>query len=151
MNIRLDDLSGADVQALLQDHLDQMESTAPPESRHALDLTGLKQPDVSFYALRIEDQLAGCGAIKQIDETHGELKSMKTASKYLRQGVGAQMLSFLIEEGKRTGLTRLSLETGSMSYFEPAHALYKKYGFVECPPFGDYQDDPMSFFMTLAL
>ena len=137
--------------ALLQDHLDQMAGTAPPESRHALDLTGLQQPSVHFYAAWSGESVAGCGAFKQLDAHHAEVKSMKTSTEFLRQGIARAMLNHLVAEAKQRGITRLSLETGSMSFFDPARALYAGYGFVECAPFGDYKLDPNSVFMTLTL
>ncbi len=133
---------------LLQDHLDQMAGTAPPESRHALDLSGLKQSDVHFYGAWVGDDIAGCGAFKVLDNDHAEVKSMKTATEFLRQGVAGQVLAHLMAEARGLGIKRFSLETGSMGYFEPARAMYQRLGFELCAPFGNYKEDPNSVFMT---
>jgi putative acetyltransferase len=151
MDIRLDDLRHPAVVALLQEHLDWMHRTSPPESVHALDLDALRHDDISFWAVWDGDALAGCGALRELDPGHGEVKSMRTAQTHLRRGVAAAMLDHLLAEAKRRGYARLSLETGSMAYFAPAHALYARAGFVRCAPFGDYIEDPNSVFMTRAL
>lgn len=151
MDIRSDDLSGAEIQSLLREHLDAMERTSPPESRHALDLAGLRQPGVTFWSIWDGDELAGCGALKALDATHAEIKSMRTAASHLRKGVASKMLEYLIAEAHRRGYRRLSLETGSMAYFEPARRLYARFGFEPCAPFGSYVEDPNSVFMTKAL
>lgn len=151
MKIALDDLRGPEIAALLQQHLDEMALHSPPESIHALDLDALRQPDISFWCLWDNSALAGCGALRQLNPQHGEIKSMRTANNYLRRGVAAKLLRHIIEEAKRRGLQRLSLETGSMQAFEPARLMYSKYGFEECEPFADYTPDPYSLFMTRTL
>lgn len=151
LNIRLDDLQGPEIAALLTEHLRDMYATSPPESVHALDLSALRQPAISFWTAWQEGRLAGCGALKQLDTGHGEIKSMRTAQGFHRKGVAMQLLQHILGEARRRGYRRLSLETGSMAYFAPARALYLKAGFVECAPFGDYRSDPNSTFMTLAL
>lgn len=151
MDIRLDNLESSQVLALIREHLAAMEPTAPPESRHALDLTGLKRSDVAFWSIWDGNMLAGIGALKQLSPDHAEIKSMKTATAFLRQGVASSMLQHLIQESKRRGITTLSLETGSMAFFEPARSLYRSFGFTECGPFGSYVDDPNSVFMTLRI
>jgi len=151
MDLRLDDLRHPDVIALLQEHLDWMHRTSPPESVHALDLDALRQPDIAFWTLWDGEALAGCGALRALDATHGEVKSMRTAQTHLRRGVAATMLDHILAEARRRGYARLSLETGSMDYFAPAHALYARAGFRPCAPFGDYVEDPNSVFMTRAL
>ncbi|CAN4279726.1 GNAT family N-acetyltransferase [Pseudoxanthomonas sp. LjRoot125] len=151
MDLRLDDLRHPAVIALLQEHLDWMHRTSPPESVHALDLDALRQPDIAFWTLWDGETLAGCGALRALDATHGEVKSMRTAQTHLRRGVAATMLDHLVAEARRRGYARLSLETGSMAYFAPAHALYARAGFRPCAPFGDYVEDPNSVFMTRAL
>jgi putative acetyltransferase len=145
------DLSDPKVIALLKDHLDQMSGTSPPESRHALDISGLMQSNVYFCVAKVGEEVAGCAAIKRLDAAHGEVKSMKTAEAFLRKGISSQLMQHLIDRARTQGMSRLSLETGSMSYFQPAHAMYKKVGFVECAPFGSYKEDPNSLFMTLAI
>ncbi|KRA44621.1 hypothetical protein ASD72_10785 [Pseudoxanthomonas sp. Root630] len=151
MDLRLDDLRHPAVIALLQEHLDWMHRTSPPGSVHALDLDALRQPDISFWTLWEGESLAGCGALRALDATHGEVKSMRTAQTHLRRGVAASMLDHLLAEARRRGYVRLSLETGSMAYFAPARALYARAGFTPCAPFGDYVEDPNSVFMSRAL
>jgi putative acetyltransferase len=149
--IRVDDLRGPTVIALLREHLRCMREVSPPESVHALDLEELRKPDITFWTVWNGSDLAGCGALKELDSAHGEIKSMRTAYAYQRKGVAAQMLRYLMEEAKRRGYGRLSLETGSMEYFEPARRLYARFGFTPCAPFGSYAEDPNSVFMTRML
>jgi putative acetyltransferase len=149
--IKLDDVSGPEIQALLREHLEFAAQHSPPESIHALDVAGLKQPDISFWTAWKDAELLGCGALKQLDDGHGEIKSMRTSSRHLRKGVASQVLSHLIAEARHRGYTRLSLETGSMAAFAPARALYSRFGFLQCEPFANYVEDPYSVFMTLEL
>lgn len=151
MEIRPDDLSGPEIHALLREHLRNMAELSPPESIHALDLDALRQPGISFWTVWEQDRLLGCGALRELDREHGEIKSMRTADAHRRKGVAAHMLQHLLAEASRRGYRRLSLETGSMAGFAPARALYARHGFVECAPFADYAEDPNSVFMTLAL
>ena len=151
MDIRLDNLESPQVIALIREHIASMEPTAPPESRHALDLSGLRHSDISFWSIWDGDVLAGIGALKRLSPDHAEIKSMKTAAPYLRKGVASNMLNHIIGEAQRCGYQHLSLETGSMAFFEPARKLYALFGFVECGPFGSYVEDPNSVFMTKAL
>jgi putative acetyltransferase len=146
-----DDLSGADIRALLEVHFAGMLANSPAESCHFLDFDGLNAPDVTFWSIHRDSELAGCGALKMLDAAHGEIKSMRTAEAFLRQGVAAHMLDHILGEARARGLDRLSLETGSSGAFEPAIALYQRYGFEECAPFADYKPDPFSIFMTRAL
>lgn len=150
LRIRRDDLRGPEIQALLEEHLQHMRAVSPPESVHALDLDKLRQPAITFWTVWSGASLAGCGALKQIDAQHGEIKSMRTAQAHRRAGVARAMLAHIIEEARRRGYARLSLETGSQDAFEPARQLYARFGFVECPPFEGYTDDPNSVFMTRA-
>lgn len=149
--IRQDDLSGPEIAALLAEHLRDMNAVSPPESKHALDLEGLRKPDITFWTLYEGDKLAGCGALKALGEGHGEVKSMRTSSAFRRRGVAARLLQHIIGEAERRRYRRLSLETGSMAYFEPARELYARFGFVPCGPFADYKEDPNSVFMTKDL
>ena len=149
--IKLDDLSGKDIFCLLEEHMQDMRATSPIESVHALDLEALKEPTVQFWTIWDDQALAGCGALKKINEQHAEIKSMRTSSHYKKQGVASNMLMHIIEQAKESGFSRLSLETGSMDYFLAAHGLYLKHGFEFCGPFADYQDDPNSKFMSLDL
>lgn len=151
MQIKQDALMEEQVIQLIEIHLSGMEHTAPPESRHALDLSALKQPEITFWSVWDGNNLAGIGALKQLDQTHGEIKSMRTAQAYLRQGVAAQLLTHIIEQAVIRGYQRVSLETGSMDYFKPASQLYCSHGFVACEPFAQYQPDPNSLFMTKVL
>jgi putative acetyltransferase len=151
MEIRLDDLSGQQVHALLAEHLASMRSISPPESVHALDLDGLRRAEVSFWTAWHGDELLGCGALKQIDVRHGEVKSMRTALAHRRSGVARAILEFIIVEARRRGYARLSLETGSQPEFIPAHTLYARFGFTPCAPFEGYIADPNSVFMSKAL
>lgn len=136
---------------LLDEHLSGMAEHSPPDSIHALDLAGLEAADITFWTVWNGGELLGCGALKELDPSHGEIKSMRTAAAHLRRGVGRALLTHIIEESVRRGYGRLSLETGSGEAFEPAHALYRKFGFDYCGPFADYRDDPFSRFMTIAL
>lgn len=151
MRIIEDDLSGTEVAELLAEHLDGMARHSPQDSMHALDLAGLQAPDITFWTAWDDSELLGCGALKELDASHGEIKSMRTANAHLGQGVATTILSHLINEANRRSYSRLSLETGSGPVFDPAHSLYKKFGFDYCGPFGDYRDDPFSRFMTLRL
>jgi len=148
MKIKIDDLSGPEVIELIREHLEGMALHSPPESRHALNLDGLKKPEITFWSAWEQEELAGCGALKELDNLHGEIKSMRTATSHLRKGVARRMLAYIIEEAKRRGYQRLSLETGSMDAFEPARRLYESFGFQYCGPFSDYKEDPNSVFMT---
>jgi len=151
MEIRLDDVSGPEVIALIGEHLQDMFEASPPESVHALNLDGLRQPHITFWSVWDDGALVGCGALKELDQEHGEVKSMRTASAHRRKGVARAMLAHIVEEARRRGYRRLSLETGSMDAFAPARKLYESFGFEYCGPFGDYVDDPNSAFMTKAL
>lgn len=151
MKIILDDLKGPEIAALLTEHLEDMRATSPPESVHALDLDGLHQPNIRFWTLWDGRNLAGCGALKWLDAEHAEIKSMRTAATYKQQGVASQILQHLINDAKAAGVQRLSLETGSMAFFQPARNLYAKFGFELCGPFADYMLDPNSLFMTKKL
>src|SRR5688572_18331095 len=120
MDIRTDDLTSPAVIELLAEHLRSMHAQSPPESVHALDLAGLKQPGIRFWAAWEGAELLGCGALRELDAKHAEIKSMRTARRHLRRGVAAAMLAHLITEAHRRGYRRLSLETGSMAAFAPA-------------------------------
>lgn len=151
MLIRVDDLRGPEIAELLAEHIRDMRATSPPESKHALDLDGLRQPDITFWTLWDGSQLAGCGALKELSPSHGEIKSMRTAPQFRRKGIGARVLAHIIDEAERRGYERLSLETGSMPFFAPARQLYASFGFDLCPPFANYKLDPNSVFMTKVL
>jgi len=148
MQIRVDDLASPQVIGLLQTHLQNMALHSPPESVHALDLAGLRRPEITFWGVWQGDELMGCGAIRELDSRHGEIKSMRTATSHLRKGVAARLLHHILEVADRRCYERLSLETGSMAAFAPARNLYARFGFEPCGPFSDYVEDPYSVFMT---
>src|SRR5450432_2219657 len=138
MDIRTDSINDPVVIDLLEEHLRCMARVSPPESIHALNLDGLRKSDVTFWTIWNGDELAGCGALKELDSQHGEIKSMRTAYAHQGKGVAKLMLQHLVREAKKRGYRRLSLETGSMDYFEPARRLYAGFGFEFCKPFGSY-------------
>ena len=148
MHIRLDDLTSSDIIQLLREHLQGVAQHSPPESIHALDLDGLRQPGITFWSVWNDGQLMGCGALKEFDYQHGEIKSMRTSATHLRKGVAARLMQHILAEAEHRGYERVSLETGSMEGFAPARRLYARFGFVMCGPFGDYVEDPNSVFMT---
>ncbi len=151
MKIKVDDLHGPEIAALLTEHLECMARVSPKKSRHALDLDGLRMPDITFWTAWDGTELAGCGALRELNATHGEIKSMRTARAFLRRGVAWEVLRHIVAEARRRDYRRLSLETGAMEYFVPAHRLYHKFGFRTCAPFAGHVEDPNSVFMTLSL
>ena len=151
MKIEIDDLSRAAVHALLNEHLQSMHALSPRESVHALDLERLRAPSITFWSAWQDGQLLGCGALKELGPTHGEVKSMRTPSARRRSGAGRAILTHIIEVAQARGYQSLSLETGAVDAFKPAQTLYESAGFVRCGPFSDYPEDPFSVFMTLRL
>jgi putative acetyltransferase len=151
VRIELDDLSRDEVHALLREHLGDMYELSPPESVHALDLTKLRASDVTFWTIWEDSLLLGCGALKELDSTHGEVKSMRTPKALRRRGAARAILTHIVAEARKRGYRRLSLETGSHQAFTPAQNLYETFGFIYCGPFADYKDDPNSVFMSLEL
>ena len=151
MTIEVDDLSRPEIHALLREHLRSMHVLSPPESVHALDVDKLRQPGITFWAAWDGPLLLGCGALKQLDPTHGEIKSTRTPDAHRRKGAGRALLAHILNTARSRGYGRLSLETGSGEAFTPAHRLYKSFGFSYCGPFGEYAEDPNSVFLTLAL
>ena len=149
--IREDDLTGPEIAALLQLHLDEMYQWSPPESVHAMPMERLRAPDVTFYSAWNGGELAACGAIKHLSADHGELKSMRADPAWRGKGAGKAMLLHLIAEARERGYSRLSLETGPTEQFEPARQLYLNHGFALCGPFSDYPNDAFSVFMTRTL
>jgi putative acetyltransferase len=143
-----DDLTGVEIGALLQLHLDEMHRWSPPESVHALPVERLRAPDVTFFSAWYGERLAACGAIKQLGDDHGELKSMRAHPDFRGRGSGQAILDALIATAHARGYARVSLETGATEDFAPAHRLYLANGFADCGPFGDYSNDPFSRFMT---
>ena len=151
LRIVADDLSGADIAALIRLHFDEMHQWSPEDSCHVMTVERLRSPDVSFFSAWDGAALAGCGALKAIDPSHGEIKSMRAAPAYRGKGLGRAILLHLMAEARARGYARLSLETGAPAPFEPARRLYAAHGFVVCAPFGDYRPDPNSVFMTREL
>ena len=148
MKIIVDDLSGPEIAAFLDEHVQQMRAITPLESKYALDLDALRTPDITFWSMRDADLVVGCGALKRLDPNHAEVKSMRTSPLRQRSGIASRLLEHIITEAQRMGFTRLSLETGTDAFFAPARRLYEKYAFTYCAPFADYQPSPHNTFMT---
>jgi putative acetyltransferase len=152
VRIVVDDLTGPQIAAFLTEHVEQMRAITPLESKYALDLDGLRTPEITFWSVLDDgDTLVGCAALKRLDPDHAELKSMRTAPNRTRSGIASLLLRHLITEATRMGFTRLSLETGTADFFHPARTLYEKFGFTYCEPFADYQPSPHNTFMTRTL
>jgi len=149
--IAVEDPSGPEVAAFLGEHLADMHATSPPESVHALDVEALRGELVTFWTVRDGSVLLGCGALKEIATSHGEIKSMRTTAAARGRGVGAAMLAHIVATAQERGYARLSLETGTQEYFAPARRLYLRHGFVACGPFADYTLDPNSAYFTREL
>jgi putative acetyltransferase len=151
VRIVVDDLTGPQIARFLEEHVTEMLSISPPESKHALDLEALRAPEVTFWSVLDGGTVVGCGALKRLDASHAEVKSMRTAVARKRSGIASLVLGHIIAEARRMGFARLSLETGSADFFAPARKLYEKFGFTYCEPFADYRPDPLSVFLTRAL
>ncbi len=151
IDIRLDDLSSEESQSIVREHMAGMLANTPIESVHALPLDKLRQPNIAFWTAWAGSELCGCGALKTLNRQHGEVKTMRTREKFLRQGVGQAVLSLIINHASNKGMNRLSLETGSANSFQASRSMYLKNGFEFCGPFSDYKLDPHSVFMTKQL
>lgn len=151
MVIRIGELRHKEIISLLQEHHEDMLLHSPPESVHALDISALEAPNITFWSLWLDNTLAGVGALKEIDTTHGEIKSMRTSTNYLRKGIAGKLLDHIINQANIRSYKKLSLETGTMDAFLPAQKLYQRFGFEVCEPFDDYKEDPYSMFMTKTL
>jgi len=151
IRIETGDLDALDVRTLIGAHHAETRGMAPPGSSHSLDIDALRQPRISLWVLRVEEALAGCAALLELDGAHAEIKSMRTAAEFRRRGVARRLLQHLIGEARSRGYARLSLDTGSGEYFAAARALYRNAGFVDCGPFANYREDPYKVFMTLEL
>jgi putative acetyltransferase len=149
--IAIDDPRADEVRALLERHLAFASSHSPPEDVHAFDVDALLDPDVTFVSCRLDGEVLGVAALKRLDDKHAELKSMHTAAQARGRGVGRALLDHLLGVARRRDLTRVSLETGTVAAFAPAHSLYARAGFTPCGPFGGYRESPNSTFMTLIL
>lgn len=143
------------VRAVLHEHVARARAETARGSAHALDLAGLRAADVTFWSAWLDDDrealtatVAGVGALRQLSGDHGEVKSMYAVESFRGRGIGGALLRHILAEAASRGMTRVSLETGAWAYFAPARALYARHGFVPCPPFGDYEADPNSVFMT---
>ena len=151
IQIRIDDLSGPEIAALIEVHSRTMLSLSPAESCHYLPLDGLKQPSVTVWSMWEDAALLGCGALQDLGCGTGEIKSMHTVQAARGRGLGRRMLEHILAEAKARGYSALYLETGSMAGFLPARRLYEAYGFTYCAPFGAYRLDPNSVYMHLTL
>jgi len=151
MEIRTDDLRGPEIKALLEAHLDHMRSITPPESVYALDLDKLRVPEITFWTVWDGDDLVGCGALRELDPAHGEIKSMHTVASLRGRGIGRLLLEHILKTAQERGYRRLSLETGASQHFIAARTLYERFGFAPTGPFGDYTLDPHSAYMTREL
>lgn len=149
--VKQDDLSGPEIQQLLREHLAGMHASSPPGTVFALPLEGLRQPDVTLWSVWQGDELCACGALKELDARHGEVKSMRTRPQFLRKGAASAVLEQILHKAKHRGYARVSLETGTGPAFAAAHALYGRFGFVPCGAFPPYESNPFSTFMTRVL
>ncbi|WP_320175120.1 GNAT family N-acetyltransferase [Maridesulfovibrio sp.] len=128
-----------------------MINITPPGCVHALDLEALRRPEITFWSVWYKEELLGCVALKELDQYHAEIKSMRTATIHQGKGVASYLLRFIINEARRRDYKQLNLETGSYEAFEPARKLYEKFGFTYCGPFADYKKNANSTFMSLDL
>ena len=151
MDIKVDDLTGSEIAELLREHLQNMAQHSPPESIHALDLEALRTPEITFWSVWSKTELLGCGALKELNPQHGEIKSMRTIALHRGKGVAATLLKHILAAAKNRKYQRVSLETGSMDAFVPARNLYERFGFKKCGPFAYYVEDPYSVYMTKEL
>lgn len=151
MRIAVDDLTDPRVIALLESHVAEMLDNSPEDSMHALDLDGLRKPEMTVWSVWDGDELAGCGALKELDATHGEIKSMRTVAAQQGRGLAGLLLRHIMAEAQSRGYERLSLETGAADFYLPAVRLYERHGFEHCGPFADYAADPHSVFMTKSI
>lgn len=151
MQIISGDFENPKVKTLLRRHLEGMHANSPPGHVFALDWSALQKPDINFYTAWDGKELLGCGALKDLGNRTGEIKSMRTADDHLRKGVAAGILDHIIAVARQRGLTRLSLETGSGAAFDPALAMYRKRGFTDGSAFGDYEKSDFNQFLHLDL
>ena len=149
--VRIDDLTAPEVHALIAEHRAEMRGNSPADHAHALAIDGLRAPDITFFTAWQQDRLAGCGALRELDATCGEVKSMRTRAGFLRQGVGQAVLDTIVATARQRGYRQLCLETGTGPAFAAAHALYERNGFVRCGPFGSYRATDFNVFLCLCL
>jgi len=143
--------NNAEVHDLLVKHFIELRSVSPEGSAHVLDITGLKDPSIKFWSLWEEDELMGIGALKFLDEEHGEFKSIRVNDKFKNNGNGLKVINHLINEAKNLAVKKLSLETGAGKFFTPARKLFVKCGFKTCNPFSHYKDDINSVYMSMLI
>ena len=141
----------SEVNNLLKKHFIELRSVSPAGSTHVLDIDGLKDPSIKFWSLWENNKLVGCGALKFLEKSHGEFKSIRVADEFKKKGIGERIINHLIEEAKKLKISKLSIETGAGDFFLPARNLFSKFGFKSCPPFAHYKDDPNSCYYTLDL
>ncbi|MCW2309442.1 GNAT family N-acetyltransferase [Rhodobium gokarnense] len=151
VEIRQDPLEGPEILQLLADHMAFAVETTPLAARHALDVEALRHPSITFWSMWDGAELLGCGALRELDAAHGEVKSMHTVKRHRGRGLAKKMLAHIVAEARTRGYRRLSLETGSFAAFAPAVALYRSAGFTERDAFGDYTAGPLTVFLTLEL
>ncbi|WP_254189288.1 GNAT family N-acetyltransferase [Nocardia noduli] len=151
LRITVDDLTGPEIAALLGAHLAEMHVHSPDDSSHALDIAALRDPAVTFWSVWDRRELVGCGALKELDPEHGEIKSMRTVATHAGRGIATTLLTHIVEVARTRGYRRLSLETGAAEFYLRAIDLYRRHGFARCPPFGEYEPSPHSVFMTRTL
>lgn len=145
------DLENAQTQALLRLHLEGMHAASPPGTVFALDLSGLRAAGVDVWSVWAGARIAAIGALKTLDATSGELKSMRTHPDFLRQGAASRLLDHMLAVARSRHWRRVSLETGTGAAFEPALALYRARGFCNGPPFADYAASSFNQFLHLDL
>ena len=151
LELREDDLSGENTRELIRLHLAGMQASSPPGSVFALDLSGLKEHGVTVWTAWTGEEIAGIAALKELGESNGEIKSMRTHPKFLRRGVASALLEHIIAVARSRGIARLSLETGSGPAFDAALALYRRRGFVNGEPFAQYRPSEFNQFLHLSL
>lgn len=151
LQIDIDDPRADDVRALLERHLTFSHEQTPIEASFALAADGLVDPSIMFVSARRYGQLLAVGALKRLDPTHAELKSMHTTVEARGRGIGRAVVAHLVALARSAGVERVSLETGTTPAFAAARSLYARSGFVPCGPFADYVDGPWNTFMTLSL
>ena len=140
-----------EVNKLLIKHFEELSSVSPEDRGHVLDIAGLKNPSIKFWSLWIEDKLFGCGALNFITENHGEFKSIRIADNFRNKGNGVKLINYLIREAKKLKIKKISLETGTNEFFNPARKLFNKCGFKICKPFANYKEDPDACYMTITI
>ena len=141
----------SEVNELLTKHFIELRSVSPEGSTHVLDIPGLKVASIKFWSLWENEELIGCGALKFLDKSHGEFKSIRVADKFRKKGFGIKIINHLISEAKKLNIKKLSIETGSGSFFMPARKLFEKTGFKPCEPFAHYKKDPNSCYFSLNI